>query len=226
MEDTEKKSRLGHRERVRKQIQSYGLFSLEDHQVLEYLLFSFIPRKDTKIIAYRLIRAFGSVNAVLGANYEALLAVPDMTRSAALFLSSFPDICSFYQAKRLDGTRIVYPGQIVSYIRSVVPVGREGLFIVCLDKDNNYLAMDVISEGKRKTVNADASEIVSHALAHSAKKVILVHNHPSNHSEPSMCDLQSSLDLKNTFRSFGVELVDHIIICATYARSIFLNKEL
>lgn len=43
-----------HRERMRKRIAKNGLDSLQDHEVLEYLLYPFIPRKDTNPIAHTL----------------------------------------------------------------------------------------------------------------------------------------------------------------------------
>ena len=45
----------GHRERLRNRVRTYGIGSLEEHEQLEYILYAFIPRKDTNPIAHDLI---------------------------------------------------------------------------------------------------------------------------------------------------------------------------
>ena len=49
----------GHRDRLREKIVSAGIESLQPHEILEFLLFAFIPRKDTNAIAHELINTFG-----------------------------------------------------------------------------------------------------------------------------------------------------------------------
>ena len=55
----------GHRERLRQRFLENGLDSLQDHEVLELLLFYAVPRRDTKELAWRLLHHFGSLSAVL-----------------------------------------------------------------------------------------------------------------------------------------------------------------
>lgn len=72
----------GHRDRMRERILLSGIESLQPHEVLEYLLYHAIPRKDTNGIAHELISKFGSLNGVLNADYDALLDVNGMTANA------------------------------------------------------------------------------------------------------------------------------------------------
>ena len=86
----------GHRERLRNKIRNYGFECLEDHEKLEYLLFPFVPRRDTNPIAHELIRTFGSYKEVLEAETDLLASVAGMTENAALFLHTLPDAFSAY----------------------------------------------------------------------------------------------------------------------------------
>ena len=65
----------GHRERMRERIRRSGLSALQEHEMLEYILYAFIPRKDTNEIAHALIDKFGSFAGVLNAD-ENRLAEP------------------------------------------------------------------------------------------------------------------------------------------------------
>lgn len=62
----------GHRARMRDKIRKGGLGSFQQHEILEYLLFSFVPRKDTNEIAHALIDKFSSLSGVLNASEEDL----------------------------------------------------------------------------------------------------------------------------------------------------------
>ena len=69
----------GHRMRVREKISATGTASLPDHEVLEYILFAFVPRRNTNEIAHALTEKFGDFAGVLNADEEALRSVPGMT---------------------------------------------------------------------------------------------------------------------------------------------------
>lgn len=80
----------GHRSRMRDRIRKSGLGSMQPHEILEYLLFPFVPRKDTNEIAHALIDRFSSFGGVLNASEEDLQKVSGMTENAALFLQICP----------------------------------------------------------------------------------------------------------------------------------------
>ena len=76
----------GHRSRMRSKALTYGLDHLDDHEVLEMLLYHAIPRGDTNETAHRLLERFGSFRGLLEAPPEELQAVPGVGESAAVLL--------------------------------------------------------------------------------------------------------------------------------------------
>ena len=66
----------GHRERMRDRIRKSGLSTLQEHEMLEYLLYAFVPRKDTNEIAHALIDRFGSFSGVLNAVVISPVSLP------------------------------------------------------------------------------------------------------------------------------------------------------
>ena len=77
---------------MRERIASDGIRSLHDHEVLEYLLFPFVPRRNTNEIAHRLMEKFGTFSEVFNADAADLAAVSGMTENAALFFSVLPEV--------------------------------------------------------------------------------------------------------------------------------------
>ena len=55
-------------------------------------------------------------------------------------------------------------------------------------------------------------EIISEALKIKAPKMILIHNHPTGDSTPSMMDIKFTDKLYNAAKLFDIELLDHIVI--------------
>ena len=74
-----------HRKRVRKMFLQNGVpDNIPEHQLLEFLLFHTIPRKDTNPLAHRILDAFGgSLANVLEAPYSELMKVEGVTETTA-----------------------------------------------------------------------------------------------------------------------------------------------
>ena len=74
----------GHRARLRDRLLGGG--GLLDHELLEYLLTTAIPRRDTKPIAKALLREFHDIGGVLTADPGALQKVDGIGETAAATL--------------------------------------------------------------------------------------------------------------------------------------------
>ena len=62
----------GHRDRLGSAISRRAWMASPPHNVLELLLFYSVPRRDTNVLAHRLIEQFGSLVGVLNAAPEQL----------------------------------------------------------------------------------------------------------------------------------------------------------
>ncbi len=65
----------GHRQRMHQRVEKYGLESLAEHEMLEYLLYFTNAQKDTNAIAHDLLETFGDFAGVLEADEKELCAV-------------------------------------------------------------------------------------------------------------------------------------------------------
>ena len=81
-----------HRARMQERVARDGLTSLAAHEVLEYLLYFSIPRRDTNPLAHRLIQHFGGFCQVLDASEEELMQVQGIGPASARLLHSFRDV--------------------------------------------------------------------------------------------------------------------------------------
>ena len=202
----------GHRERLRTRVKNYGVESLEDHEKLEYLLYPFIPRRDTNPIAHDLLTIFGSFKKVLDASVEDLVVVKGMTEKAALFLHSLPEILSAYILSEKE-SRLCGPESVAKYLYARIGRKEEEHFLVLyLDEGFRLLKTDCYTAGKSREVTIDREKIVRNAVKCRAKCVVLGHNHPRGTIAPSTADIDATNRIVQALGVVNIKLGDHVIV--------------
>ena len=202
-----------HRSRVRDTYRKNGIENIPDHNLLEFILFYSIPRKDTNEIAHKLIDTFGSLNGVFDAQYERLLEVEGVGESTALLLTSIPDICKRY----VDGAyskkiNLAEPEKAMEYVKTrFYGFKKEVFFVLCLDSAGNLINTCKMGEGTSDSVAVDKRAVLETVLRNNADTVIIAHNHPGGVAAPSREDLILTNDLSAVLRNVGIRLADHII---------------
>jgi len=127
----------GHRGRMRERFLNGGLDNFQPHEVLELLLFEYIPVVNTNPIGHALIERFGTVKNVLTAPYEELVKVPGIGPKAAEgILSVYPimtnEICDFFRKSgELAGYDIAF---LADWFMDGLPVGSVGLILCGHDR--------------------------------------------------------------------------------------------
>ena len=84
--------------------------------------------------------------------------------------------------------------------------------IVILTNKNNVLKIETLSKGTSNGAMISPKDILSETIKMKATRFILVHNHPSGDSTPSIKDIQTTEILKKCATLMGIELLDHIVI--------------
>ncbi len=84
--------------------------------------------------------------------------------------------------------------------------------VILLNGGNEVVALEMLSEGSLTESPVYPREILQRANRHHAAAVILVHNHPSGHSQPSAGDRALTEELVLAGDLLRLPLVDHVII--------------
>ncbi|MGN0770992.1 MAG: RadC family protein [Christensenellales bacterium] len=198
------------RERVLKE----GMENFQDHEVLEYLLYPFIPRKDTNPIAHELINRFGSLSGVLESDCQMLEEVPNMTANAALFLVTLPQIIKKYNLSKFGAKPdLSTHGRIKEYCRTLLAdLNYEAIYLLALDNKGRLINKSLIGQGNIEDCKLMTRKMVlmCHNLA--APNVYIAHNHPSGVAQPSVNDIEFTKWAVTALEVLGVRLVDHLIV--------------
>ena len=80
--------------------------------------------------------------------------------------------------------------------------------------DTQYRVIETLEmfRGTLSQTSVYPREVVIEALARNAAAVILAHNHPSGHAEPSRADEMLTRTLKSALALVDVRVLDHFIV--------------
>ncbi|PVB61098.1 DNA repair protein RadC [Labrenzia sp. 011] len=204
----------GHRQRLRERFRSTGAQSLADYELLEFLLFSALPRQDTKPIAKALLRRFGSFSAALSAPRARLKEIDGLSDISIDSLQAVHAAIARYHRAELDERRPLDSWQkVIDYLQaSMEHADVEQFRVLYLDKKNGLIADEVQQTGTVDHTPVYPREVIRRALEHSATALILVHNHPSGDPTPSRADIQMTQKIIEIANPLGIEIHDHIIV--------------
>lgn len=203
----------GHRQRLRSRFLTYGMDALEEHEVLELLLFYVIARQDTNPLAHALIKKFGSLSGVMDASFSELTQVEGIGPQAATLLLLCKPMCRRYLISRNDPRKQLTTVESCSHFLSPFFFGakEEQVFVLCLDAQCKPICCRQLSEGSATATELPIRKITQLALDSRATSVILAHNHPGGTCQPSPEDYTLTKTLRDTLEPLGIRLADHIL---------------
>jgi DNA repair protein RadC len=209
-----KKTHAGHRFRMRDKFRKSGLDAFLNHEVLEFILTYAVPRKDTKQIAWNLIKRFGSIPAIFDAGREELEQIKGMGKEAALFISLIRALIRRYFFEELKNKNVIKcPQDVIKYCQASLGGEKDEVFeIIYLSSRNHVLNCERITIGTIDRASISPRKVVEHALKARATGMIFVHNHPSGEPKPSSEDIELTEELIKAASTLGLLVHDHIII--------------
>ena len=214
------KQRAGHRDRIRARFMENGISALQTYEILEYLLFLLIPRRDVKPIAKSLLENFNGLTGVLNASAQELVDFGLTQRVAADLHFLHEMMCCLHLEKLKERPALTDTRDVVDYLQNKLGhSAKETLVVFYLDSGRKLLGV----WEQCGTVNNAAvapREVVEKALLLHAAGVILAHNHPSGNCKPSQSDVDFTRTIYNALDLLGIQLLDHIIVTRDHYKSL------
>lgn len=215
----------GHRERLKSRYIEHGLGGFSELNALELLLFYAIPRKDTNVLAHKLLDRFGSLSGVFDASIYELMEVPGIGESTAVLISMIPHIMRKSLISETEKNPIISSTKAaVQYLSPRYAYEKEEIFcMLCLDAQKKLISCIEVARGVVNSVETNVRRIAELALKHRATSVIISHNHPDKVVYPSREDDYVTTQMSKALSALSIHFDDHIIIAgehyASYAES-------
>ena len=215
MKPAKENPHAGHRDRVRERFLREGLDHFELHEILELVLYYSVPRRDTNVLAHRLLDHFdGSFSRVLDAPPEELLKVDGVSRNTAVLIKLFPEVCRRYLLDQREAGRVVHGADEAAQCLIPTFIGKkhEMVALMCVDAKGKVVYCGSLFEGSVNAAAVSVRRIVEIAVQYAAADVILAHNHPGGIAVPSEEDIRVTEKIAQALRTVGIRLLDHLIV--------------
>ena len=215
MRDTseiEANDHAGHRARLRDRLLGGG--GLLDHELIEYLLMTAIPRRDTKPMAKALLREFHDIGGVLTADPIALQRVDGIGETAAATIK-IAQACALrlVQAEAMKRPVLSNWQALLDYLHAdMAHLGVERVRVLHLNTRNMLIRDELMGQGSIDQAPVYVREVIRRAIDFGSAALILVHNHPSGDPSPSRADIDVTRAIAEAGKRLGITVHDHIII--------------
>jgi DNA repair protein RadC len=215
MRDTseiEANDHAGHRARLRDRLLGGG--GLLDHELIEYLLMTAIPRRDTKPMAKALLREFHDIGGVLTADPIALQRVDGIGETAAATIK-IAQACALRLVQTEAMKRPVLSNwqALLDYLHAdMAHHGIERVRVLHLNTRNMLIRDELMGQGSIDQAPVYVREVIRRAIDFGSAALILVHNHPSGDPSPSRADIDVTRAIAEAGKRLGITVHDHLII--------------
>lgn len=98
--------------------------------------------------------------------------------------------------------------------------------LVLLNSKNYIVKIVDISKGGTNSAIVEPKEVLQEAIKIGAPRIILLHNHPSGDSTPSVSDIEMTKRMYSAASIVGIQLLDHIVIGDRCYTSIFSKERI
>lgn len=205
----------GHRARMKaKFAKTMDFRNFEEHEILEMLLFSCFPQKNTNPVAHELINRFGSLSNVLNATYEELINCGALGENPALMLKFYSSLNSYLHIYKSDEEIDIRDiPKLKAYIGDHF-YGLDHEEFKLFFTDNRYILKSHadIQTGTSKSVEVSLRQVTKAVLDSGATYFFVAHNHPGTKSVPSDEDILLTKKIISHLRSMDIHLLDHFVV--------------
>ena len=205
----------GHRERMRRKFILHTGRTFDDYELLEMLLYSVIPYKDTNPIAKKLLLAFGGLKGVFSATKEELVEVPGIGESAAELILAAGRLINDNRADEKPSERCFddyrKTGEFwAEYFSSPEP--RREVAAMLFDNKMNFISVKTFYEQDYASAAVKAEPFVEFALQNRASVVITAHTHPHGPLYPTIEDVATNNMITDALGAAGVLQAEHFVV--------------
>ena len=204
----------GHRLRILEKLKE-NANALQEHELLEILLFNAVPRKNTNPLAHELLKSFGSIKRVFDADVNALMTVKGVGLSTASYLAVVGRFFQEYKAEEQGTMPAQYDANTFPdfLVKRFQQESCECVDFYFLNERGNILSRKVFTNRSKEQVVIDSKEVLRLIGQEGIKALVLAHNHVEGTCRPSPEADDLTSQIVTVCSVANVRLLDHFI-CA------------
>ena len=193
----------------REKFEKYGPQKMRDHELLAILLGSGIKGLNVIELSKKIITKIKKTG-LEKTSLDDLLEIKGLGKAKATQILAALEFGNRYNAE--NKPEIITPEDVWNFCNDIRSQKREHFVVIYLDTQNHVIEKETISIGTLNASLVHPREVFEPALKLSAASIIVVHNHPSGDTTPSVEDKQVTKRLLEAAQLLGIDFLDHIIL--------------
>ena len=205
-------------ERPREMLVKHCAENLSNAKLLAIILRTGSEGISAEDLARRLLNHFGSLRAMDSATITELCKMEGIGIAKAAQIKAAMEIGKRLMREKAEKTKRIKDVRDAKryvfdyYFPYLRDAKKEFFIVILLDSSNRPIRNLELSKGSLNASTVDVREIVREASREGAASVILVHNHPSGKTNPSVEDIEVTKRIAEACNLIGVRVLDHVII--------------
>ena len=207
---------LNKEERPRERLAAKGAYALSNAELMAILLRTGGMGRDVVSVARELLGLAGDLTTLSMMSIDKMTEIRGIGKDKATTVTAAFELGRRLAAEKsgTDSRPITNARQAFELLLPVMKgLDHEECWVIFLNRANRITSKDRMSSGGQASTVLDTGMIIRKALEKKASGLILAHNHPSGSPYPGQADIRQTQELRKASSTFGISLIDHIIIC-------------
>lgn len=206
----------GHRSRMRAKLLTHGKKIFDTYELLEMLLYTVVPYKDTNPISKRLLSRFGGLDGVLCASKEELMQVNGIGERAGEYIQLVGGLSNLIGAEIMPEHSVNFEDyksvgkHLVKYFSQST---KKQVVAIFLDNSMRPISFKKIYDLDYESGGVKAKPFVDEAIRCRATVVITAHSHPFGPFYPTPGDRETNTMITDALTLAGIVHAEHYIVC-------------
>lgn len=200
-------------ERPREKALKYGFDALSTIELLALILRTGNKQESVLEMSQRLLNEVGGLAKLEHCHYQQLTSIKGIKKAKAVSILAVLELAKRLVMLEDSITMIKEPQDAYYYIYNKVRFEKqEKVILLCLNTHLEVVKEKTVFIGSDNMSIISGKEIFKEAIMCGSSRVLLIHNHPSGHPDPSLEDVEVTKRLEKMAHDLEIEWIDHIII--------------
>ena len=202
-------------ERPRERFIEVGKENLSDSELLAIILKTGTKEKSVKELSYEILNSVSDISELKDINYNKLLDIKGIGKVKAIELEASIELGKriFLEKKNKIKEKWTNPENIFLNNKYLFEgLKQEKFYCFYFNNNQELIERKLLFMGTINRSSVHPREIFKEAYLRSAASIICIHNHPSGNTNPSKEDIRFTKAIKEIGDTFGIPVLDHIII--------------
>jgi len=206
-------------DRPRERLSTYGVENLSNDELLTIILSSGTKNISVKELSFNILKQVKDIKKLNNITLEELLKIKGIGVSKACTILACIELGKRINTNidNLTSIKFTSPDIIYDYYKNKLKNKKQEYFYtIYLDSSKKIIKEKLLFIGTINMSIVTPREVFKEAYLCDATSIVCVHNHPSGNVLPSREDINLTRRLKEVGLTFGVNIIDHIIIGNKY----------